>query len=104
MNALMRENSEAFVTDNEAIERSIASMREKMNRDYAALAAGQESLLEMARQTHSTLTENIYNVHISMRDKLDERHAALRAEQEALREKPDATSRDLHSKIDAARK
>ncbi len=72
MNALMRENSEAFVTGNETIERSIASLREKMDRDHAALAANQAALSERVHQNHSTLSEKIHTVHMVLRDKIDQ--------------------------------
>ncbi len=35
MNALMRENFEVYMTGNETPERSIQSMREKMDREHA---------------------------------------------------------------------
>ena len=54
MNAVMRENSEAFVTGNETIERSIASLREKMDRDHAALAAGQAALAASQASLHTS--------------------------------------------------
>ena len=44
--ALMRENSEAFVTGNETIKRSITSLRAKMDLDHAALAKSQATLSE----------------------------------------------------------
>ena len=100
MNALMRENSEAFVTGNETIELSIASLREKMDRDHAALAANQAALSDRIHQNHSTLSEKIHTVHIGLRDKIDEGDAALIAGQSALRDKIDAVNKDLGQKID----
>ena len=74
----MRENSEAFVTGNETIERSIASLREKMDRDHAALAAShatlaanQVALSERVHQNYSTLSDKINTVHHVLRDKMD---------------------------------
>jgi len=103
MNALMRENSEAFVTGNETIERSIASLREKMDRDHAALAANQTALAanqtalaanqaalnDRVHQNYTTLIEKINTVHHVLRDKIEESHAKI-----------DAVSKDLGNKID----
>ena len=78
MNALMRKNREAFVTGNETIERSIASLREKMDRDHAALAANQTALAaslaalsDRVHQNYSTLSDKINTVHHVLRDKMD---------------------------------
>jgi DNA anti-recombination protein RmuC len=104
MNALMRENSEASVTGNETIERSIASMREKMDRDHAALAANQAALSERVHQNYSTLIEKINTVHHVLRDRIEDSHATLSAGQTALREKLETTGKELHSKIDTFNK
>jgi predicted nucleic acid-binding Zn-ribbon protein len=111
MNALMRENSEAFVTGNETIERSIASLREKMDRDHAALAANQAALAsnqvalsERTHQNYSTLIEKINTVHHVLRDRIEESHATLSASHTALRDKLDTTSKELHSRIDTVQK
>ena len=93
MNALMHENCEAFVTDIETIERRIESMREKMDRDHAALAANQ-----------ATLSEKVNTVHHALWDKIDERHDRLRKGQEALRDKIDGVDQKLSDKLDAFRK
>ncbi len=71
MNAMLRETSEAFVTGTETIERSIASMREKMDRDNAALAASQAALSERVHQNYSTLIDRINVVHHVLRDGME---------------------------------
>ncbi len=92
------------MTGNETIERSIASMREKMDRDHAALAANQATLSERVHQNYSTLIEKINTVHHVLRDKIEESHAALSAGQTALREKLETTGKELHSRIDTSNK
>ena len=100
MNALMRENSEAFVTGNETIELSIASLREKMDRDHASLAASQAALAasqatlaanqttltanqaalsDRVHQNYTTLLEKIDTVHHVLRDKIEESNARIDA-------------------------
>jgi len=112
MNALMREKSEVAVTGNETIERSIASLREKMDRDHALLAANQATLSERIHQSHSTLSEKIHTVHIVLRDKIDAFSKDLNARIDAVskdlgagidatNEKIDAVSRNLGARIDA---
>ena len=111
MNALMHENSEAFVTGNETIERGIASMREKMDRDHAALAANQAALSEKVNTVHHVLRDKIDERHAALsagqaalRDKMDAGYTALSKGQEALRDKLDVTSKELHSRIDTLNK
>ena len=100
MNALMRENREASVTGNETIERSIASLREKMDRDHAALAANQIALSDRIHQNYATLSEKIHTVHMVLRDRIDQSHSTLSAGQAALRDRIDAVNKDLGQKID----
>src|SRR4051812_32212610 len=95
MNALMLENSEAFVTGNETIERSIVSMREKMDRDHAALAANQAALSERVHQNYTSLIEKINTVHHVLRDKIEESHSVLSAGQTVLRDKLERLARSF---------
>ena len=90
MNALVHENCEALVTDIATIERRIESIREKMDRYHAALAANQ-----------AALSEKINTVHHAVRDKIDEQQAHLSKGQEVLRDKMDAGDKTLRDKIDA---
>jgi chromosome segregation ATPase len=106
MNALMREKSEVAVTGNESIERSIASLREKMDRDHALLAANQATLSERVHQIQSTLSEKIHTVDIVLRDRIDafskDLGARIEAVSKSLSERIDAFGKDLSAKIDAA--
>jgi hypothetical protein len=104
MNALMREKSEAFVTGNETIEHSIASLREKMDRDHAALAASQAALSERVHQNYVILSEKIHTSHLALRDKIDQGDAALSAGLAALRDKMGRGFEMSNAKIDALSK
>ena len=115
MNALMREKNEVAVTGNETIERSIASLRERMDQDHALLAANQATLSERIHQSHSTLSEKIHTVHIVLRDRIDAFSKDLNARIDSVgkdlgaridttNEKIDAVSKNLGARIDAVSK
>lgn len=112
MNALMHENCEAFATGNETIERSIASLREKMDRDHAAFAANQavlndrfHELSERVHQNYSTLNDKVNTVHHVLRDKIDAVDQKLGARIDAVEQKlsarVDALDQKLSAKLDA---
>jgi hypothetical protein len=114
MNALMRQNYETSVAANETIEGTLASLRDKIDRNHAVvmancaqLAAGQAALNEKIHQTHLTLSEKIESVHTVLRDKIDLVHTVLSAKIDSvhtvLSGKIDSVHIVLNDKIDQLR-
>ena len=125
MNAVTRDYSEAYVTGNETIERSIASLREKMDRDHAALAASQAGLAAsqaamatsqavlVANQTAmaaslaaTTASQNVLAANLSaLNDRVHQNFATLSEKintvHHVLRDEIKATGKELHARLEA---
>jgi hypothetical protein len=91
MNALMRQNCETSVAANETIEGTLASLRDRIDRNHAVMTANCAKLVagqavlgekinqahEKIHQTHLTLSEKIESVHTVLSDKIESVHTVL---------------------------